>query len=52
MPSRLLAVTFDANDPAPVAQFWAGVLGRGVIETRTGALLPGDGAQLSLRFAP
>jgi len=29
MPSRLLAVTFDAHDPARLAGFWAGVLGRG-----------------------
>ena len=52
MPSRLVAVTFDANDPAAVARFWAGMLGRGVVETSGGPLLPGDGAQLSLRFTP
>lgn len=27
-PSRLPALTFDANDPARLAGFWAGVLGR------------------------
>jgi catechol 2,3-dioxygenase-like lactoylglutathione lyase family enzyme len=52
MPSRLLAVTFDAQDPARVAQFWAGLLGRDVVETSGGALLQGDGTQLGIRFAP
>src|SRR4051812_45842779 len=52
MPSRLLAVTFDAHDPAQVASFWAGLLGRDVVETRGGALLPGDPTQVGLRFAP
>ena len=27
MTSRLLALTFDANDPGRVASYWAGVLG-------------------------
>ena len=52
MPSRLLAVTFDAHDPARLASFWAGLLGRDVVETRGGALLPGDPTQVGLRFAP
>jgi len=51
MPSRLLAVTFDAHEPALVAQFWAVLLGREVVETSGGALLPGDGTQLGLRLA-
>ena len=50
MHSRLLAVTFDAHDPARLAQFWAGVLGREVVEDGGGALLPGEDAQLGLRF--
>ena len=50
MPSRLLALTFDAHDPPHLAQFWAGVLGREVIEDAGGALLPGDDTQLGLRF--
>jgi len=52
MLSRLLAVTFDAHDPARLAQFWAGVLGREIVEDAGGALLLGDDAQLSLRFVP
>jgi hypothetical protein len=50
--SRLLAVTFDAHDTARLAQFWAGMLGREVVEDAGGALLPGDDTQLSLRFVP
>jgi catechol 2,3-dioxygenase-like lactoylglutathione lyase family enzyme len=52
MLSRWLTVTFDAQDTARVAQFWAGMLGREVVEDVDGALLPGDGAQLGLRFVP
>jgi catechol 2,3-dioxygenase-like lactoylglutathione lyase family enzyme len=52
MLSRLLAVTFDAHDPARLAKFWAGVLGREVVEDAGGALLSGGDAQVSLRFAP
>jgi catechol 2,3-dioxygenase-like lactoylglutathione lyase family enzyme len=52
MPSRLLAVTFDAHDPARVAQFWAGMLGREIVEDADGALVPGDDTQVSLRFVP
>src|SRR5512139_229833 len=50
MLSRILTVTFDARDPARLAQFWAGVLGREVVEDAGGALLPGGDTQLSLRF--
>jgi hypothetical protein len=50
MLSRLLTVTFDAHDVARLAQFWAGVLDREVVEEAGGALLPGDDTQLSLRF--
>ncbi|MGN9908739.1 VOC family protein [Phytohabitans sp. LJ34] len=52
MISRLLAVTFDAHDPARLAEFWAGMLGREVVEDAGGALLPGDDTQLGLRFVP
>jgi catechol 2,3-dioxygenase-like lactoylglutathione lyase family enzyme len=52
MRSRSLTVTFDAHDPARLARFWAGVLGRAVVEDAGGALLPGDDTQLSLRFVP
>ena len=52
MLSRMLTVTFDAHDPARLAQFWAGVLGREVVEDAGGALLPGGATQLSLRFVP
>jgi hypothetical protein len=48
MPS--LTVTFDAHDAARVAGFWAGLLEREVVEDVGGVLLPGDDAQLSLRF--
>ncbi|WP_422733530.1 VOC family protein [Micromonospora sp. WMMD558] len=51
MTSRLLSVTFDARDPARLAEFWAGMLGREIVEDADGALLPGDDTQLSLRFA-
>ncbi|MGZ4599036.1 MAG: VOC family protein [Oryzihumus sp.] len=52
MSLRLLAVTFDALEPARVAQFWAGLLGREVVEDAEGALLPGHGMQLGLQFVP
>jgi hypothetical protein len=50
MPLRLVAVVFDAHDPARLAQFWAGMLGREIVEEPGGALLPGEDAQVSLRF--
>jgi hypothetical protein len=52
MPVRLLSVSFDARDAARLAQFWAGMLGRQVIEDAGGAFLPGDETQLGLRFLP
>src|SRR3712207_716018 len=52
MRPRPLTVAFDARDAARLAQFWAGVLGRQVAEDAGGALLPGEDAQLSLRFVP
>ncbi|MEV4654580.1 VOC family protein [Micromonospora sp. NPDC049301] len=52
MLSRMLTVTFDAHEPARLAQFWAGMLGREVVENAGGALLPGDETQVSLQFVP
>lgn len=50
--SRLVALARDARDPARPAAFWAGVLGRGVVEDSRGVLLPGTGAEVGLRFVP
>jgi hypothetical protein len=50
MPSRLVAVSFDALDPFVPAAFWAGLLGREIVKEASGALLPGDGTQVGLRF--
>ncbi|MGB2569934.1 VOC family protein [Micromonospora citrea] len=52
MSSRMLTVTFDAHDPARLARFWAGMLGREVVDETGAALVPGDDAQLGLRFVP
>lgn len=52
MPERRVAVTFDAHEPARVAQFWAAVLGREVLEDLDGAYLPGTDTQVGLRFVP
>src|SRR5262252_8236932 len=48
--SHLLAVTYDTQNPARLAQFWASMLGRHPIEDANGVLLPGVDAQLGLRF--
>jgi hypothetical protein len=50
MTCHLFAVSFDARQPLRLAQFWAGMLGREVVEEAGGALLPGDDTQVSLRF--
>jgi len=52
MSLRLRAVTFDAHEPARVAQFWGGLLDRELVEDAGGALLPGHDTQLGLRFVP
>ncbi|MEV0227814.1 VOC family protein [Streptomyces sp. NPDC050704] len=52
MTCQLFAVCFDASQPLRLAQFWAGVLGREVVEDAGGALLPGEDTQLGLRFVP
>ena len=50
MPTRLVAVAFDADDPAVLAAFWGSLLGRAVVHEGRGALLPGDDRQVGLRF--
>jgi hypothetical protein len=50
MSSRLVAVTFDAPNPAVVATFWSGMLDREVRHEANGVLLPGDPTQVGLRF--
>jgi catechol 2,3-dioxygenase-like lactoylglutathione lyase family enzyme len=54
MTLRLDAVCFDANDPLRLARFWAGVLGREVVDDRPDgtALLPSDDTAFPLRFVP
>jgi catechol 2,3-dioxygenase-like lactoylglutathione lyase family enzyme len=52
MPPWTLTATFDARHPARLARFWAGMLGRPIVEDARGALLPGDDTQLGLRFGP
>ena len=44
MTANLAALAFDANDPANLASFWAGVLGREILDDPDGgfALLPTD----------
>ncbi len=52
MPPWTLTATFDARDPARLARFWAGMLGREVVEDADGAVVPGDDTQIGLRFVP
>lgn len=52
MSSELVAVTFDAHEPATTAAFWAALLGRDVIDEDGAILLPGDETQVGLRFVP
>jgi catechol 2,3-dioxygenase-like lactoylglutathione lyase family enzyme len=52
MRPRLLAVSFEAANPAEAARFWAGLLGREAIADADGVLLPGEDTQLGLRFVP
>lgn len=52
MPIELTALTVDAQDPARLADFWSGVLGRTPVEDGDGVLLPGSPGQLGLRFSP
>ena len=50
MPSRFVAVAYDAFEPAAVAGFWAALLGMEVVIETDGALVPGDDLQVGLRF--
>jgi catechol 2,3-dioxygenase-like lactoylglutathione lyase family enzyme len=54
MPSQLLALCFDANDPPLLARFWAGLLGwESVGDPHDGiALLPSDDTGFRMRFLP
>ncbi|PRY23315.1 VOC family protein [Pseudosporangium ferrugineum] len=52
MRTRLLAVTFEARDPARAAEFWGALLGRETVADGAGVLLPGGDAQAGLRFVP
>jgi predicted enzyme related to lactoylglutathione lyase len=51
MSSHLVALSFDANDPPRLAQFWSGVLGWESIEGGT-TLRPDDDTGFLIRFAP
>jgi hypothetical protein len=52
MAVHLLAVTYDAHDPARLARFWGGMLRRDAIEDAGGLLLAGTPTQVGLRFVP
>jgi hypothetical protein len=51
MSARLLALTMDARNVAPLAAFWSGVLGRVIVDDLRGPLLPGLHNEVGLRFA-
>ncbi|WP_144122526.1 VOC family protein [Catellatospora sichuanensis] len=54
MTSQLFALCFDAIEPLGLARFWAGVLGRQLVDDpRDGVLLlPGDDLGIRIRFVP
>ncbi|HST49662.1 VOC family protein [Jatrophihabitans sp.] len=54
MTARLLALCFDANDPARLARFWAGLLGWEPAADRYGGttLVPSDDTGFQIRFLP
>ena len=56
MTANLVALTFDANDPAVLARFWAGVLGRELVDDPDDpdvfVLLPSDDTGFRIEFAP
>ena len=54
MTSHLDALCFDANDPARLARFWAGVLGWEMADDPLDgiALLPSDDTGVRIRFRP
>ena len=52
MTCHLVALCFDANDPRGLANFWAGVLGREVVDEGGPVLLPSDDTQFPIGFLP
>jgi predicted enzyme related to lactoylglutathione lyase len=54
MTAHLVALVFDANDPARLAPFWAGVLGRQMVDDPDGgiAVLPSDDTGFRIEFFP
>ena len=54
MTLQIVALAFDANEPAVLAPFWSGVLGRELIEEPDGGivLLPNDDAEFRIEFYP
>jgi len=54
MTLQLVALAFDANDPGALAPFWAGVLGREMVEEADGGivLLPRDETEFRIEFYP
>lgn len=52
MPSRLIALCFDANDPVGLARFWSGVLGWEMTDDPDEGvtLLPSDDTGFRIRF--
>ena len=56
MTTNLVALGFDAHDPALLARFWAGVLGRELVddpdEPGLVVLLPNDDSEFRIEFAP
>ncbi|MFC4591961.1 VOC family protein [Sphaerisporangium corydalis] len=54
MPSQLVALCFDANDPHLLARFWAGVLGWKIVDDPHDGvtLLPNDDTGFRIRFLP
>ncbi len=54
MTSHLVALAFDANDPHRLANFWAGILGRELVDDPPDgfALLPSDDTEFRIEFFP
>ncbi len=52
MTCHLVALCFDANDPRGLASFWAGVLGRELVDVGGPVLLPSDDTQFPIGFLP
>ncbi|WP_327040311.1 VOC family protein [Micromonospora ureilytica] len=54
MTAHLFAISFDASEPLRLAQFWAGLLGRKIVDDPHHGvlLLPTNDNEYHLRFAP